>query len=143
MERFRAEVPDSERDVEIKSRKTDYRLRAEKMDGTFPVSMPPHGTSLRALAPLLVNCRPLKRTMLFRWHAATRQPPGCCVFSPSEPPCVLTQASWFPRLWVPSSGTVSTSPNGAESLVCYCYPWVCVPQALPRFVHPVDSGVRC
>jgi hypothetical protein len=37
-----------------------------------------------------------------------------CVLSPSEPPCVLTQAGWFPLLRVPSSGTVSSTPNGAE-----------------------------
>jgi hypothetical protein len=43
-----------------------------------------------------------------------RQPPGCCVFSPRKPPRVLTTASWFPLLRVPSSGTISSSPNGAE-----------------------------
>jgi hypothetical protein len=74
---------------------------------------------LQGPGPLLVNYLSLKLTMLFRLLAAisgrsTGQPPGCCVFSPSEQPCVLTQASWFPLLRVPSSGTVSSSPNGAE-----------------------------
>jgi hypothetical protein len=93
---------------------TEYRLSAEKLD--LPMCLPPRGTSARALAPLLVNCLPLKLTMLFRAILArsTRPLPGCCVFSPSEPPCDLTPASWSPLLRVPSSGTISSSPNGAE-----------------------------
>jgi hypothetical protein len=57
--------------------------------GSLPVCLPPHGTSLRVLAPLLINCLCLKLTMLFRLLAAisvrsTSQPPGCCVFSPTS-----------------------------------------------------------
>jgi hypothetical protein len=100
--------------------------------------LPPDGTSARALAPLLVNCLTLKLTMLFRLLAAilarsTRQPPGCCVFSPSElVPCSLfcgcqpQAAVQFPHL---------RRPNGAEPcLLPLPGGGVCVPQALPTVV---------
>jgi hypothetical protein len=66
--------PDSETAVELEYRQTltEYRQRVEKMDREFAgvSATTPRNVPQGPGTPLLVNCLPLKLTMLFRSFAA-------------------------------------------------------------------------
>jgi hypothetical protein len=110
----RRQYPDSERAVEVKHRKTldEYRLSAEKLDREY-ADVPATPSNVRQGPGPFVG-------KLSSFETNNVIPIACGNFgkvnktaSPRKSPRVLTTASWFPLLRVPSSGTISSSLNGA------------------------------